>query len=198
MTSKRPHTAADIEQERPTKRQASMKNFLLAARTPRLPESAQEKPLLTDAAAPADTSSKTLAELRVISKNTALQTWKRLVNGYTDKSNSGYEPAVREENGCLLAQKAPNRDVNGYVQIAPIVPTLGLRSRNGQRKQKPMPQNAHRLAVVAHLDTEAVNHLLYDYWHASHLCGRPTCIEPNHIAVEPKSANESRKGCRDK
>ncbi|MEJ9158780.1 hypothetical protein P4K11_32865, partial [Bacillus cereus] len=51
-------------------------------------------------------------ELRTISKNTALQTWKRLVDGYTDKSNSGYEPAVREENGCLLAQKAPNRDVS--------------------------------------------------------------------------------------
>ncbi|EJP63260.1 uncharacterized protein BBA_07860 [Beauveria bassiana ARSEF 2860] len=102
MTLKRSFTAADTEQERPTKRQASTKNFLLAA-SPWLPEPVQKKPLITDAATPADSSSKTLAELRTISKNTALQTWKRLVNGYTDKSNSGYKPAIREENSYLLA-----------------------------------------------------------------------------------------------
>lgn len=32
--------------------------------------------------------------------------------------------------------------------------------------------------------------------HASHLCHQPTCINPEHIVVEPKAANENRKGCR--
>lgn len=30
---------------------------------------------------------------------------------------------------------------------------------------------------------------------ASHLCHQPTCINRQHIVVEPKAANEARKGC---
>lgn len=31
---------------------------------------------------------------------------------------------------------------------------------------------------------------------ASHLCHHPTCINPEHVVVEPKEANEGRKTCK--
>jgi hypothetical protein len=40
-----------------------------------------------------------------------------------------------------------------------------------------------------------IDHLLAGE-QASHLCHQPTCINPEHIVVEPKAANEGRKACR--
>ncbi|RTE70188.1 hypothetical protein BHE90_015413 [Fusarium euwallaceae] len=123
-------------------------------------------------------------------------TWERLRNRYIDKSGKGYGPAIRTSASYLLCQKAPNRDRNGYVQIAPVVETRTRVRRGEPRKSKPLPQNGHRLAVVAWHPEEAKRHLLEDESHASHLCGNPLCIEPSHIHIEPKTANEARKGCR--
>lgn len=134
-----------------------------------------------------------------------------------DKSGARYAAAVRTPNGCLLCQKAPNREVsttqsqtpnnadhvstqrNGYIQIAPVA-DLTIRTRAGKgatKKVKPLPQSGHRLAVMAFKEEEDIRHLLDDGWHASHLCGRTTCIEPGHLVVEPKDRNEARKDCRD-
>jgi len=110
---------------------------------------------------------------------------------------------------------------NGYIQIAPLA--FGPRTRAGKndpRKAKPLPQNAHRLVVIAHkrqapfsypfrnmptyLDhalttscrsEDDVARLLAGQ-HASHLCHQPTCINRAHIVVEPKERNEARKACR--
>ncbi|KAF4460832.1 His-Cys box homing endonuclease [Fusarium albosuccineum] len=125
---------------------------------------------------PAD-DSRTLAELRLLSPAVAQRTWERLRDGYADyKSGLHCPAAIQTSAGRLLAQKAPNRPQHGYIQIAPIV-------ENGQaRKTKPLPQNAHRLAVIAWHDEEPRAHLLQDGWHASHLCGNTLCIELTHIA----------------
>jgi hypothetical protein len=37
---------------------------------------------------------------------------------------------------------------------------------------------------------------MFDGDQASHLCHQPVCINPDHIIVEPKAANEKRKECR--
>ena len=74
----------------------------------------------------------------------------RLRLGYMDsRSGSGYPPATTNDAGCLLAQKAPNRADNGYVQIAPLAVGGTGRGRSGTKKAKPLPQGAHRLVVRA-------------------------------------------------
>ncbi|KAF7561408.1 hypothetical protein G7046_g2743 [Stylonectria norvegica] len=141
--------------------------------------------------------SRTLTALKRLNITSARRTWERLRSGYYDKSGRGYEAAVRTRSGCLLCQKAPSPDKNGYIQIAPVV-TVRTRARQGEtRKPKPLPQNGHRLSVIAWHPEKAHKHLLDDGWHAGHLCGNPRCIEPTHVYVEPKGANEARKGCRD-
>lgn len=54
----------------------------------------------------------TTRELAAVARSQARETWQRLVDGYTDKSGSGYDGAVTNEAGCLLAQKTANRDVS--------------------------------------------------------------------------------------
>jgi len=57
------------------------------------------------------TTSATLSALAGISQALAASTLSRLVSGYQDRSGSGYGPALRNEAGCLLAQKGSNRAV---------------------------------------------------------------------------------------
>jgi hypothetical protein len=67
----------------------------------------------TPAPAPAAaTASPTNLELAKVGREQARETMQRLVDGYQDKSGSSYGPAVRNEAGCVLAQKAPNRAVS--------------------------------------------------------------------------------------
>jgi hypothetical protein len=192
------------------KRQQTLHELLPSAPLP-IPRS----PTYVPPPPPAPTSdSASLTELKALSIETARVTWTRLKEGYEDKSGKGYPAAIRTPNGCLSCQKVPNRQVsqlscyhiknlltlrqqNGYVQIAPVV-EVRTRVRSGEpRKAKPLPQNGHRLAVIAWHSEESRRHLLDDGWHASHRCANPLCIEPSHIHVEPKSANEARKSCRD-
>lgn len=138
----------------------------------------------------------TIGELREVSAAVALSTLSRLINGYTDKSKSGYPAATTNSSGCTLAQKSPNRADNGYVQITPISSATRSGTVNGTVKAKPKPQNAHRLAVVAHKGAQDRTNLLDNGYHASHRCHNPTCINPDHIVVETKANNEGRKRCR--
>lgn len=38
--------------------------------------------------------------------------------------------------------------------------------------------------------------MINEFLEVSHLCGMPNCIEPDHLVVEPKALNESRKICQ--
>jgi len=90
--------------------------------------------------------------LSAVTPALAAETLQRLIEGYSDKSGSQYGPATTNLAGCQLAQKAPNRADNGYIQIAPVVRKAErTRALKGEaHKDKPPPQNAHRLVVVAH------------------------------------------------
>lgn len=110
-----------------------------------------------------------------------------------DKSGSGYQAASRKPNGCILASKGTNRDRNGYVQIAPI--STRTRGSASTSSAKPLPQNAHRLVVIASQSPEDRRKLLEEPSHASHLCHEPRCIAKDHIVVESKDLNEARKDC---
>lgn len=94
--------------------------------------------------------SATTTELRALSPELSRLTLERLLNGYSDKSGSGYGPVLTNNIGCKLVQKSPNRDDNGYIQIAPVVELRSRAKKGEEKKRKASPQNAHRLVVMAH------------------------------------------------
>lgn len=126
----------------------------------------------------------------MVSKERWAAAVERLRLGYVDKSGNGYGPAILTAQGCVLAQKQPNRALHGYVQIAPVVMS---------RVQAKAPaQLAHRIVCYLHKPAGDVDRLLHHGYHASHLCHQPTCINPDHLVVESKALNELRKECRPK
>jgi hypothetical protein len=139
--------------------------------------------------------SKTLGELANVTREQARITWDRLCDGYTDKSHAGYGPAKRNLAGCILVQKGCNRQENGYCQVAPVVMKRTRGPKGSPAKAKPRPQGAHRLAVIAFKNDADVQRMLQGD-HVSHLCSQPTCINPQHLTVEPKHLNEARKQCK--
>ncbi|KAF5000782.1 hypothetical protein FDECE_11137 [Fusarium decemcellulare] len=70
-----------------------------------------------------------------------------------------------------------------YIQIAPIVEIRQA------RKTKPLPQNAHRLTVIAWYDEESRAHLLQDGWHASHLCDSSLGKSTHYGTAAPPQAH---------
>ncbi|KAK1994883.1 hypothetical protein LX36DRAFT_189074 [Colletotrichum falcatum] len=142
-------------------------------------------------------STSSIEQLKKMTPQAARDALRRLCNGYSDKSCSGYGPVIKLKNGCWLCQKRPTRKVNGYIQIAPIAPAIQNRAKKGEPlKEKPLPQHAHQLCVKAFHDKEDVDRLYQDGWHASHRCGQPTCINHDHIVMEPKPMNDRRRACR--
>jgi hypothetical protein len=119
----------------------------------------------------------------------ARDTIAQLTAGYRARSGSVVGPALTNAKRCVLAQKVPNRQENGYVQIPPV----GLRDCVGA---KALPQNAHRLVIIAEKSAAEVQRLLFDSHHASHLCHNPLCILADHLVVESKTDNEERKACK--
>jgi len=53
--------------------------------------------------------SKALIALATVTPTQALATLQRLIDGYTDKSGSGYPAAATNLAGCVLVQKGANR-----------------------------------------------------------------------------------------
>jgi hypothetical protein len=135
--------------------------------------------------------SQTLQELKHVTKQMAMDTLRQLRDGYKARSSAHVPTATTNSKSCILVQKVPNRDENGYIQIPPV----GLPSQH-KTGSKTKPQNAHRLVIMAYKSAEEIKHLLEDLWHASHRCHEPTCINPDHLEVEPKDVNEDRKGCK--
>jgi hypothetical protein len=104
----------------------------------------------TDEPKPA-TESRTLTEFKTITKEAARLALKRLEDGYTDpKSGQSYGRAITNSMGCILPRKKPNRSDNGYVQIAPISTKTRAGTTNGFVSAKPLPQNGHRLVIIAY------------------------------------------------
>ncbi|KAJ5096469.1 hypothetical protein NUU61_005825 [Penicillium alfredii] len=97
----------------------------------------------------------------------------------------------RLQNG---AQGAKPRGTRTYKLKSPIVRRSRVLKGIPPRRT-PAPQNAHRPVVLAEKTDEEIARLLAGE-QASHLCHQPTCVNPDHIVVEPKMANEARKGCR--
>lgn len=62
---------------------------------------------------PAPAPSRTSMEMSEVTPAIARRTLQRLLDGYIDPmSKSGYPGAIRNEAGCILVQKAPNRAVS--------------------------------------------------------------------------------------
>ena len=140
-----------------------------------------------------------LRELRQVTRQMAQSSVDAMRTGYSSRSKQTVPPAEVTDLGCWLAAKGANRLENGYVAVAPegLTATLNLaQSRTDSKKCK--PQGIHRLTVIASKPEECINRLLYEGWHASHLCHIPTCFNPDHIAVEAKASNEARKSCKGK
>jgi hypothetical protein len=123
----------------------------------------------------------------------------RLVSGYTDKSGSSYGPAIRNSTGCLLAQKVDQG--GGYIQFQVKAKSAGL---PGSGK---LTWGAHQATVYLFGNLIEKWFVLKkcitglpacERWEISHLCHNPNCIEPNHLYIELKSQNESRKICKHK
>lgn len=67
----------------------------------------------------------------------------RLVEGYQDNIGRGYDAAVvQPDTGCIVVQKAANREKNGYCQITY---TVG-RGQRGKGKEK--PRGAYSIVCV--------------------------------------------------
>lgn len=67
----------------------------------------------------------------------------RLVEGYEDNIGRGYDAArVDPDTGCIIAQKAANRERNGYCQVTYTT----ARSQKGKGKEK--PKGAHWVVCV--------------------------------------------------
>ena len=144
-------------------------------------------------------SSNSSSDLEGVSKDSALATVKRLVDGHKDKSGAGYGPAIRDSRGCLVAQKKPNRAENGYIQIKPISSnTRGKAGSTAKASRTGNGPGAHRLVVLAHGTAEDVRRLREEEAHASHRCHNSKCVEHRHIRVETKEQNEARKECAKK
>lgn len=70
---------------------------------------------------PAKPSSKATDALAEVSPELALRTLERLIQGYQDKSGSGYAAATTNLAGCVLVQKGANR----LVSCLPTLQALG-------------------------------------------------------------------------
>lgn len=123
-------------------------------------------------------ASRSLEALGRMSREDAQETLMRLVDGYKDKSGSGYDAAVRTPSGCLIAQKVGNRanEDTSYPQIAPIKENKG-RGPNGTHTEKSPPITAGRLIIRAYGTDEAREKILSRGYTASHLCHTSMCIE---------------------
>jgi hypothetical protein len=92
-----------------------------------------------------------------------------------------------EKSGlCLMSLLKPSKQ-NGYVQA----------SFRGANKVMTVQEI---LLLVSGLDIEARRavgraHVPPVLYHASHRCGHPACLIPDHICIESAEENNSRKGC---
>lgn len=85
--------------------------------------------------------------------------------------------SVVDEVGCWVYPNKPNK--KGYVQVA---------------KDNNKKVYTHHLAVRMVLGRNSVP---TDRHHnVSHLCGRASCCNPEHLVVESARANHARKNCR--
>jgi hypothetical protein len=55
---------------------------------------------------------KTLLQLREITKRRAKRTWRYVRDGGTKASKATFGPAVTTQRGCIVAMSQPNRDVS--------------------------------------------------------------------------------------
>jgi len=117
---------------------------------------------------------------------------RRLKEGHSYRGQ-GSGPATTNSLGCILPVKAVNRAEHGYLQMAPAVLAVA-------HHQEPTiaPQLAHRVACYIYKSAVEVQRMLYGNHHASHLCANERCINPDHLVIEPKAMNESRKECSSK
>jgi len=101
-----------------------------------------------------------------ISQQDAEELWLRVKN----------EKSIVDKAGCWIYPNKPNK--KGYVQVA---------------KDNNKKVYTHHLAVRMVLGPKSVptdrNH------NVSHLCGRPSCCNPEHLVVESAEANHARKNC---
>ena len=136
----------------------------------------------------------------VVTRKIAHNTLRRQVTGYPkERQAAAVPPATTNAKGCWLARAKPNRAQHGYIAVRPFVPRSGRRVKNGTARTKRRSQHfVHRLAVLAWGTEQDIERMIRrriagEDWEVSHLCGNPTCFNPDHIKVESHSQNEQRK-----
>ncbi len=92
------------------------------------------------------TVSNTLSELReLVDPPLARQALQQLVNG----NGGDFGPAIRNADGCLLAQKSSSHQTGGYIQVH-MPYEKRARGKNGETVTRRQAQLAHRVVVIAY------------------------------------------------
>lgn len=95
------------------------------------------------------------------------------LDSYRKAWRTRVKPNVKvSQNGCFLHKYKPNKN-EGYCQIA-----------------------VNNKKYCAHVVSFILWHRTYDAnLHVSHRCGQPICCNPEHLVLEARQVNESRKHC---
>jgi len=118
---------------------------------------------------------------------------RRVTDGYVGPTGTGVGGATHTTEGCSLATKRPNS--SGYIQVdAPRFP----------HTPSTEPDFKMQLAgrIICYLKAREtgnqteIDFLLRGGGTASHRCGKSVCLTPDHLCVESKPMNESRKECQ--
>lgn len=100
---------------------------------------------------------------------------------------------IKDNPGCWLY-----RGPRIYVRRQTLGESVGFR-HDGKLEKITINIAIVAMLLEGLLTDDAKEGIIENAWHASHLCGNWTCINPHHITVEPGPVNISRNPCfRDK
>jgi hypothetical protein len=95
----------------------------------------------------------------------------------------------RRTNGCWLYKGPKLRNSRDVLSIS-----VTFRC-NGRSQKLTINLSLIGRLLAGHMTKQEKEGLIEHRWHASHLCGNWTCLNPIHINPEPGSINSSRNGC---
>jgi len=131
--------------------------------------------------------------IELVSVDRLKEAIRRVTDGYVGPTGTGVGGATRTAEGCTLPMKRPNS--SGYIQVdAPRLPHT-LASEPDFKMQLAGRIICYLKAKEAGNQAE-IDFLLRGGGTSSHRCGKSICLTPDHLCVESKPVNESRKECQ--